>query len=126
MPAIRCRRDNSAHCGRLGSFGNPDSALQSKKQCTKYFCDIDLEVDKTGRCSLRWRPANDYRKVFIGWRVSGLLLGTCCLRMLVEQQEQGTAQKWTSCEQAGDERIFLIATQRRVIEFEGPASSTFN
>ena len=46
--------------------------------------------------------------------------------MPLEQREQRIAQKRTARQQAGDERILLIAAQRRVVELERPAARAFN
>ena len=46
--------------------------------------------------------------------------------MTVEHREQRGAQERASCKQAGDQRIFLVAAQRGMIELESPAPRAFD
>lgn len=47
---------------------------------------------------------------------SGLLSFANSLRVTIEHGEQRCAKEWTSRQQAAEQRVFLIATQWRVIE----------
>src|ERR1700733_5776622 len=62
------------------------------------------------------------------WRagLSTRAVGADGLRVAVEQREQWIAQEWSAGEEARDQRIFLVAAQRRDVEFERPASGAFD
>src|ERR1700733_3253340 len=62
------------------------------------------------------------------WRagLSTRAVGADGLRVAVEQRGQWIAQEWSAGEEARDQRIFLVAAQRRVVEFERPASGAFD
>src|SRR5208283_2403469 len=66
-------------------------------------------------------PQRDCATVFLG-----LLARANRLRVPVEHEEQRIAKKRASREQTGDQRIFLVAAQRRVVEFQSPASGAFH
>ena len=57
---------------------------------------------------------------------SALLLGAGGLRMSIQYGQQCPAEERTARQQAGDQRILLIAAQRRLIELERPASGALD
>src|SRR4029077_13450557 len=48
------------------------------------------------------------------------------LRVPVKQKEQRIAEKRAPRQQTGDQRIFLVAAQRGIVELQHPASGAFD